>query len=47
MITELQKKAAQAMVNIFETSQPLGHYGKVALVSMEWTDGVFTRSKAN
>jgi len=32
MITELQKKAAQAIVNIFETSHPLGDYGLVTLL---------------
>ena len=32
MLTELQKKAAQAIVNIFETSNPLGDYSKVTLL---------------
>ena len=32
MLTELQKKAAQAIVNIFETSRPLGDYSKVTLL---------------
>jgi chitosanase len=32
MVTELQKKAAQAIVNIFETGKPLGDYGKVTLL---------------
>jgi chitosanase len=33
MLSELQKKAAQAIVNIFETSRPLGDYSKVTLLS--------------
>jgi chitosanase len=33
MLTELQKKAAQAIVNIFETGKPEGEYGKVTLLS--------------
>ncbi|MGD9216576.1 MAG: peptidoglycan-binding protein [Desulfobacteraceae bacterium] len=32
MLTELQKKAAQAIVNIFETGKPQGEYGKVTLL---------------
>ncbi|MCF8109450.1 MAG: peptidoglycan-binding protein [Desulfohalobiaceae bacterium] len=32
MLTELQKRAAQAIVNIFETSRPLGDYSKVTLL---------------
>ncbi len=32
MLTELQKKAAQAIVNIFETGRPEGEYGKVTLL---------------
>lgn len=31
-ITELQKKTSQAIVNIFETGTPHGHYGKVTLI---------------
>lgn len=33
MITELQKKAAQAIVNIFETGRPHGDYGQVTLLA--------------
>ena len=33
MSAELQKKTTQAIVNIFETSQPLGDYGKVTLLA--------------
>jgi chitosanase len=33
MLTELQKKAAQAIVNVFETGRPQGKYGKVTLIS--------------
>lgn len=32
MLTALQKRTAQAIVNIFETGQPLGDYGKVTLL---------------
>lgn len=32
MITEPQKKTAQAIVNIFETGTPLGDYGKVTIL---------------
>ncbi len=32
MITELQKKSVQAIVNVFETGRPLGDYGKVTLL---------------
>ncbi len=35
MLTELQKKAAQAIVNIFETGKAEGEYGKVTLL---WGD---------
>lgn len=33
MLTEKQKKAAQAIVNIFETGKVEGDYGKVTLLS--------------
>ncbi len=33
MITDLQKRSVQAIVNIFETGQALGDYGKVTLLS--------------
>jgi len=32
MLTILQKRTAQAIVNVFETGQPLGDYGKVTLL---------------
>lgn len=32
MITELQKKSAHAIVNVFETSLPQGDYSKVTLL---------------
>lgn len=32
MLTEQQKKAAQAIVNIFETGRPEGDYGKITLL---------------
>jgi chitosanase len=33
MVTELQKKTAQAIVNVFETGHPLGDYGQVTLLA--------------
>ncbi len=32
MLTELQKRAAQAIINVFETSQPRGDYGRVTIL---------------
>ena len=32
MVAELQKRTAQAIVNIFETGSPQGDYGKVTLL---------------
>lgn len=32
MLTDVQKKSAQAIVNVFETGRPLGDYGKVTLL---------------
>jgi chitosanase len=32
MLTELQKKTSQAIVNIFETGKPLGDYGRVTVL---------------
>ncbi|PID55742.1 chitosanase [candidate division KSB3 bacterium] len=32
MLTDLQKRAAQAIVNVFETSEPRGNYGKVTIL---------------
>ena len=32
MLTDLQKKTAQAIVQIFETSRVLGNYGQVTLL---------------
>ena len=32
MLTELQKRTAQAIVNLFETGQVRGDYGKVTLI---------------
>lgn len=32
MLTDLQKRAAQAIVNVFETSEPRGEYGKVTVL---------------
>ncbi len=33
MVTDLQKKSVQAIVNVFETGGPLGDYGKVTLLA--------------
>ena len=33
MLTDLQKKTAQAVVNIFETGTALGKYGNVTLMA--------------
>ena len=33
MLSELQKKAAQAIVNVFETGRPEGEYGQVTLLA--------------
>ena len=32
MLTELQKRAAQAIINVFETGDAQGDYGKVTLM---------------
>lgn len=32
MLTDVQKKSVQAIVNVFETGRPLGDYGKVTLL---------------
>ena len=32
MISELQKKSVQAIINVFETGRPLGNYGQVTLL---------------
>jgi len=33
MLTDLQKRCAQAIVNVFETGRPLGNYGSVTLLA--------------
>ncbi|MFC4260992.1 chitosanase [Marinobacter lacisalsi] len=45
MLTELQKKAAQAIVNIFETSRPLGDYSKVTLIQGDTGHLTYGRSQ--
>ncbi|MBS3780099.1 MAG: peptidoglycan-binding protein [Desulfovermiculus sp.] len=45
MLTELQKKAAQAIVNIFETSRPLGDYSKVTLLQGDTGHLTYGRSQ--
>lgn len=34
MLTDLQMKTAQAIVNIFETGRAVGNYGKVTLLAI-------------
>ncbi|TDI58684.1 MAG: hypothetical protein E2O94_04165 [Alphaproteobacteria bacterium] len=45
MITELQKKSAQAIVNVFETSLPQGDYSKVTLLRNDSGHLTFGRSQ--
>lgn len=45
MITETQKKASQAIVNIFETGKPGGEYGKVTLLTGDPGHLTFGRSQ--
>lgn len=45
MLTMTQKKAAQAIVNIFETSSVLGDYGKVTLIAGDTGHLTFGRSQ--
>ena len=45
MLTELQKKAAQSIVNIFETSRPQGNYGQVTLLAGDTGHLTYGRSQ--
>ncbi len=45
MLTELQKKTAQAIVNIFETSRPSGDYGRVSLINGDTGHLTYGRSQ--
>jgi len=45
MLTTTQKKAAQSILNIFETSEVLGDYGKVTLISGDTGHLTFGRSQ--
>lgn len=45
MLTELQKKAAQAIVNIFETGRPLGDYSRVTLLQGDTGHLTYGRSQ--
>lgn len=47
MLTPTQKKAAQSIVNIFETSAVLGDYGKVAVIPGDAGHLSFGRSQAS
>ncbi len=44
-ITDLQKKAAQAIVNIFETGRPQGNYGSVTLLAGDTGHLTYGRSQ--
>ncbi len=45
MLTKLQKKTAQAIVNIFETGRPLGDYGSVTVISGDTGHLTYGRSQ--
>ena len=45
MLTELQKRAAQAIVNIFETSEPRGDYGRVTVLKGDQGHLTYGRSQ--
>ncbi|MEJ5348590.1 MAG: peptidoglycan-binding protein [Desulfosoma sp.] len=45
MISDLQKKAAQAIVNVFETGRPQGDYGKVTYHPMDPGELTYGRSQ--
>ena len=45
MLTELQKKTAKAIVNIFETGRPLGDYSKVTLLQGDTGHLTYGRSQ--
>lgn len=45
MVTDLQKRTAQAIVNIFETGHPQGDYGKVTLLVNDWGHLTYGRSQ--
>ncbi|ROR01523.1 hypothetical protein [Desulfosoma caldarium] len=44
MLSELQKKAAQAIVNVFETGRPQGDYGQVTYHPKDPGELTFGRS---
>lgn len=45
MLTDTQKKTAEAIVNIFETSEVLGDYGKVTLIATDTGHLTYGRSQ--
>ena len=45
MLTELQKKTSQAIVNIFETGRPLGDYGRVTVLRKDSGHLTYGRSQ--
>lgn len=46
MLTDLQKRAAQAIVNVFETGSPSGNYSSVALIAGDVGHLTYGRSQA-
>jgi chitosanase len=45
MLSDLQKRAAQAIVNVFETGSPRGDYGKVTLIAGDSGQLTYGRSQ--
>jgi chitosanase len=45
MLTDLQTRAAQAIVNVFETGTPRGDYGRVTLLAGDTGHLTYGRSQ--
>jgi chitosanase len=45
MLTELQKRTSQAIVNVFETGRPLGDYGRVTVLKKDTGHLTYGRSQ--
>jgi len=45
MLTELQKRTSQAIVNVFETGRPLGDYGRVTVLKQDTGHLTYGRSQ--
>src|SRR5215831_13612730 len=45
MVTDLQKRTAEAIVNIFETGHPQGDYGRMTLLANDWGHLTYGRSQ--